>query len=126
MSADPSRIDLMLHQDDRLLAAIDAVVVHAGERAGLSEGEQQGLAQAAAEACDEAFSLASGNGNSDPVIKLAVCDFPGRVEIAIEHAGESCVNRQRANVDQVKCDVHDGKSRTTLVKFSHSGSERKA
>jgi hypothetical protein len=127
MSNDPSRIELVLHNDDRLLAAVDAVVAHAGERAGLSLGARQELSRAAAETCEEAFSLAGRNGNPDPVVKLAVSDFPDRVEVAIEHVGESCVNRQRPNVDRVECEAHEGKSRTTLVKYcAASKSERKA
>jgi anti-sigma regulatory factor (Ser/Thr protein kinase) len=127
MSNDPSRVELVLHHDHRLLAAVGAVVEFAGERAGLSVGAQQALSHATAEACEEAFSLAGRNGNPDPVVKVAVSDFPDRVEVAIEHVGESCVNRPRPNVDRVECEAHEGKSRTTLVKYcAASKSERKA
>jgi hypothetical protein len=127
MSNDPSRVELVLNHDDRLLAAVDAVVLFAGERAGLPLGARQALSHAAAEACEEAFSLAGRNGNPHPVVKVAVSDFPDRVEIAIEHVGEACVNRQRPNVDRVESDAHEGKSRTTLVKYcAASKSERKA
>ncbi len=101
MSNDPSRVELVLHHDHRLLAAVGAVVAYAGERAGLSLGAQQALSHAAAEACEEAFSLAGRNGNPDPVVKVAVSDFPDRVEVAIEHVGEPCANRPRPNVDRV-------------------------
>jgi hypothetical protein len=127
MSNDPSRVELVLHHDHRLLAAVDAVVAHAGERAGLSVGAQQALSHATAEAYEEAFSLAGRNGNPDPVVKLTVSDFPDRVEVAIEHVGDPCANRPRPNVDRVDSHAHEGKSQTTLVKYcAASKSERKA
>jgi hypothetical protein len=127
MSNDPSRVELVLHNDERLLAAVGAVVEYAGERAGLPLGARQALSHAATEACEEAFSLAGRNRNPDPALKVVVSDFHDRVEVAIEHAGEPGVNRPRLNVDRVECDAHEGKSRTTLVKYcAASKSERKA
>jgi hypothetical protein len=127
MSNDPSRVELVLNHDGRLLAAVDAVVLFAGERSGLSLGARQALSGAAMEACEEAFSLAGRNGNHDPVVKVAISDFPDRVEVAIEHGGEPCVNRQRPNIDRAESEAHEGRSRTTLVKYcAASKSERKA
>jgi hypothetical protein len=127
MTTDHSITELTLHNDDRLLSAIQAVVVYASEHACLSEGAREDLSNAATDACKEAFSIAGRNGRPDPAIKVAISGFADRVEIAIEHGGESCLNDRRPNIDRVDCDVRDGKSRTTLVKYaatSKSGHSR--
>ena len=118
MNLEANTTELLLHKDQRLVAAIAAVVVFAAERASVPEAAAEDLATAAADACKEAFSLAGRNGNSDPVVKLAITAFPDRVEIALEYKGDSCVSRDRKYVDRVDCDVRNGISRATLVKYS--------
>jgi len=110
--------EMLLHDDGRLLPAIQPVIIHASAHAGLSEAGVQDLADAAADACKEALSLAGKNGNTDPVVKVTINSFADRVEVAIEHKGESCANHGRRNVDRVDCDVRGGISRTVLVKYS--------
>src|SRR6202046_20474 len=89
MSTDPSRTELTLHDDPRLIAGVTAIVSFASPRCGLSCGAQEGLAAAAAEACRETFPLVNSNGSKDGALKVIVSDFPDRVEVAIEHSGES-------------------------------------
>src|SRR6202050_701082 len=88
-STDPSRTELTLHDASRLMAGVVAIVSFAAHRCGLSSGAQEGLAAAAAEACRETFPLVNSNGSKDSVLKVIVSDFPDRVEVSIEHSGES-------------------------------------
>lgn len=118
MNPESNTTELLLHKDDRLIAAIGAVVIFAAERASVAGGAAEDLAGAAADACKEAFSLAGRNGTPDPVVKVAITSFPDRVEIALEYKGDSCVSRERKNVDRVDCDVRNGISRATLVKYA--------
>jgi hypothetical protein len=139
MSTDPSRTELTLHDDPRLIAGVAAIVSFAAHRCGLSGGAQAGLAAAAAEACRETFPLVNSNGNKEGALKVIVSDFPDRVEIAIEHSGESLPSAgldtfcnaasgagsqaglsgalQKTNVDRVQYETHDGISRMTLIKY---------
>jgi anti-sigma regulatory factor (Ser/Thr protein kinase) len=115
--------ELELHKDERLRTAVQPVIVYASARAGLSEKVRQNLEEATAEACDEAFKLA-GKKQSDPVVKVEVTGFPDRVEIKIEHPGETCLERDRKHVDRVECETRDGRSRTTLVKYAAASSSK--
>jgi hypothetical protein len=90
MSADPSQVELTVSRDDRLIAAVETVVAHAGERAGLSAQEQAELITATEGACEETFSRATRNGTRNPALRIVVSDFPGRVEVLIE---ENCGSR---------------------------------
>jgi anti-sigma regulatory factor (Ser/Thr protein kinase) len=136
MSTDPSRTELTLQDDPRLIAGVAAVVLFAGQRCGLSSGAQEDLAAAAADACRETFPLANNNGNTDSALHLIVSDFPDRVEVAIEHSGESlpsagldtfCAGAtakaglsaalQKTSVDRVLYETRNGVSRMTLIKY---------
>jgi hypothetical protein len=86
MTVDPSCVELLVPRDDRLFAAIDAVLAHACERAGLSGSEERDLSRAVSGACDEAFSLAARNGNAAAILHIVVCDSPNRVEVSIEQS----------------------------------------
>src|ERR1700690_3179526 len=89
MSTDPSRTEFTVQDDPRLLAGVLAIVLFPGQRCGLSTEAQDDLAEAAVDACRETFLLANNNGNSNPTLKVIVSDFLDRVEVAIEHSGES-------------------------------------
>jgi anti-sigma regulatory factor (Ser/Thr protein kinase) len=136
MTAEPSRVELLVPADDRLTVAVDVVVANAAERAGLSSQEQKQLIRATAEACDETFSLSRRNGRSDPRVHVAVSDFPNRVEVSVEQSDDgplappaemaSLSARQsdpltaalhHINVDRLHHEIHEGRFRTTLVKY---------
>jgi hypothetical protein len=139
MGTDPIRTELKLHDDPRLIAGVVAIVSFAAHRCGLSSGAQEGLASAAAEACRETFPLLNGNGSKDPSLKVIVSDFSDRVEVPIEHSGESLPSAgldtfcdaassagsqsglsgalQKTNVDRVQYETRDGVSRMTLIKY---------
>lgn len=137
MSTEPSRTELTVQDDPRLIAGVAAIVSFAGQRCGLSSGAQEGLAAAAADACRETFSLVNTNGNADSALRVIVSDFPDRVEVAIEHSGESLPSAgldtfagggsgsqtrlsealQRTSVDRVQYETRGGVSRTTLIKY---------
>jgi hypothetical protein len=140
MSADTSRVELLLPDDDRLIAAIDAVVAHAGERAGLSRQERAELTRSTEEACKETFSSAGRNGNPNPILRVLVADFPNRVEVSIEDstarwaAGSDdftgsassepdpvTAALQGMKVDRLHHEIRERKRRTTLVKYHESG-----
>jgi len=136
MTTDSSRVVLLLPNDERLIAALDAVVAHAGERAGLSRQEQAELTHSAEEACEETFSSVGRNGN--PILRVVVSDFPNRVEVSIEdssirhRAGRdfSAVSNEPdpvtaalegMQVDRLHHELREGRPRTTLVKYHESG-----
>jgi anti-sigma regulatory factor (Ser/Thr protein kinase) len=136
MNTDPSHVEVLLPNDDRLIAGIDAVVAHAGARAGLSGQEQAELARATTEACDKTFSLATRSGNAYPILRVLISDFPNRVEVSIEDSGaksdtapnqagcESAneLDAVTASLQGMKTDRlhHEGRPRTVLVKH-HAG-----
>jgi hypothetical protein len=133
MSADPSRTELTLQDDPRLIAGVAAIVLFAG----LSTAAQEALAAATADACRETFPLVNTNGNSDSALRVIISDFPDRVEVAIEHSGESLPSAgldtfvgsgsgsqarlsdalQKTSVDRVQYETRNGVSRTTLIKY---------
>jgi anti-sigma regulatory factor (Ser/Thr protein kinase) len=139
MGIDPTRTELTLHDDPRLIAGVVAIVSFAAHRCGLSSGAQEGLAAAAAEACRETFPLLNGNGSKDSSLKVIVSDFSDRVEVSIEHSGESLPSAgldtfcdaassagsqtglsgalQKTSVDRVQYETRDGVSRMTLIKY---------
>jgi hypothetical protein len=137
MSADPSRTELTLQDDPRLIAGVAAIVLFAGQRCGLSTAAQEALAAATADACRETFPLVNTNGNSDSALRVIISDFPDRVEVAIEHSGESLPSAgldtfvgsgsgsqarlsdalQKTSVDRVQYETRNGVSRTTLIKY---------
>jgi anti-sigma regulatory factor (Ser/Thr protein kinase) len=114
-------------------------VSFAAHRCGLSTGAQEGLAAATAEACRETFPLVNTNGSKDSALKVIVADFPDRVEVSIEHSGESLPSAgldtfcdgasgagaqvglsgalQKTSVDRVQYETRDGVSRMTLIKY---------
>jgi len=139
MTADPSTVELVLPKDRRLLPAVEAILAHACERAGLSGNEERELSRAVSEACDESFSLAGRSGNPQAMLRLLISDFPNRVEVAIEQsnggpappdsrsapgaASDAIVGAlQDMKVDLLRRDVHEGRPRTVLVKY-HAGSK---
>jgi anti-sigma regulatory factor (Ser/Thr protein kinase) len=141
MNADPSQVELRLPKDQRLIAAVDAVVAHASERAGLSQEEQTELSRATAEACDETFSLAARNGKPNPIVRVVISDYPNRVEVSIEESAEARGGRgqervatpaekldpvnaalEQMEIDRVHHEVREGRPCTILVKH-HAGAK---
>lgn len=128
MTAEPSCIELLVPQDDRLLAVIDTALLHACERAGLSASECNDLSGAVSEICDETFTLASSNGKQDASVRVLICDFDGRVEVTVERpdggpvgpAGDLSGAPQALKVDRVSQNTNAGRSRTVLVKEHHA------
>ena len=140
MTADPSTVELVVPNDRRLLPAVDAVLAHACERAGLSGSEQRDLSRAVLDACDESFSLAGRKGNPRALLRLLISDFPNRVEVAIEqpNGGPAPLDSRSVpaaapdaiagalhdiKVDLLRRDVREGRPRTVLVKY-HAGSKK--
>lgn len=138
MTTDPGRVEFNLHDDPRLIPAVGAIVCHAAQRAGLSPAAQDGLAQAAVEACRDTFPLVRDHSHDHPEIHLIIEDFPDRVEVTIEHSGEELPTAgldtfvgdatvqpvtgishalQNTNVDRVQYEKREGRSRMTLIKY---------
>ena len=137
MNAAPSQVELLLPNDKRLAAAVDAVVAHASERAGLTPQEEKELERSTAEACEETFLAATRNGNFNPMVRVVISDFPNRVEVSIEESEEARAGQsgtsapaempdpvtaalEHMNVDRVHHELREGKSCTVLVKH-HAG-----
>jgi anti-sigma regulatory factor (Ser/Thr protein kinase) len=147
MSTEPARTELIMHEDTRFFGAIGAAVQHASQRCGLSEAGQHGLTAAAQEACRETFPLLQGHANGEPTVRVIVSDFPDRVEVAIEHAGEALPTAgldtfigdasadpgaglsralQMTKVDRVQYATSGGISRMTLIKYCDGGRKANA
>lgn len=131
MSTDPGpggRIECILHNDVRLIAGAAALASHVARHAGLSEGAQEDLDRAVAEACRQAFQLSDRARLAGATVQLAVESFPDRVEVAVEYPeGEGATSAKAAcshepaaplPVDHVERTTHDGRCRMTLVKYS--------
>ena len=144
-SPDPAllRTECIIQNDSRLMAGASAVVLDAARRANLSESAQAALMDAVAGICQAAFAIAQRSEGKDAKITLVTSDFPDRVEVAIDYAGEmapdfdisgsgakalggelsgDAAESQGSNnaVDHVSHSARDGHSRVTLTKFSPS------
>jgi hypothetical protein len=138
VTTDPARTELKVHNDPRLLAAVGAIVSHSAHRAGLPHDAQQGLAEAAVDACRETFPLLESGKNDNRDLCLTVEDFPDRVQVTIEHSGEAKPSAgldtfvggskdgaaggisdslQDTRVDRVQYETVEGRSRMTLTKY---------
>jgi hypothetical protein len=144
MSADPSHVELLVPPDDRLIAAVEAVVAHASERVGLSAEERAELTMATEEACDETFAQATRNGAQNPLLRIVVSDFADRVEVSIEESSGSPPSTAQApaaafsaaqpdalntafqeiKIDPLHHERRGGKARTVLVKHHSSAKPR--
>jgi hypothetical protein len=144
VTTDPSRTELKVHDDPRLISAVGAIVSHSAHRVGLPREAQQGFAEAAMDACRETFPLLGNDNSANRDLRMVIEDFPDRVQVTIEHSGESkptagldsfvggprehvagkiSASLQDTRVDRVQYDTHEGRSRMTLIKYRD---ERKA
>jgi hypothetical protein len=139
VTADPARTELKVHNDPRLLSAVRAIVSHSAHRAGLPREAQQGFAEAAVDAVRDTFPLLGNDSTGDRDLRMVIEDFPDRVQVTIEHSGESkptagldtfvgggskdhaggkiSASLQDTRVDRVQYDTRDGRSRMTLIKY---------
>ena len=145
MTIEHALTELTLHNDPRLIAAVEAVVSHAARRAGLSEGAERNLSAAAVDSCCEAFQLVSNHSGRESALRVAVADFADRVEVSIEYWGralsaaslgsisggapsravESLGDTQKSTaVDSAQCETREGLSRVTLIKYCGVGKPR--
>lgn len=147
MTSNPSRIEVSLHNDTRLLAALATMVCHMARRAGLNRGAQEGFTEAAVDACRETFQLLNPSPeNGMGMLHVVLQDFHDRVEMTIEHNGEALPTAgldtfcaqvgigaehglsaalQVKKVDRVQYETRDGISRVVLIKYTgaHSASQ---
>jgi hypothetical protein len=136
VAVEHSRTEVVVVDDPRLLAAVDGIVEHVGERVGLPLTELRALAAATDEACRATFPL---TGNHDVKLKVIIQDFPDRIEVTLEHGGgpvaapgfhayaaraaeqagvgKASGSALMAKVDRVLFETRDGRSRMTLVKY---------
>ena len=134
MATDPARIEFTLDNNPHLFHGVKAIVCYAAQRSGFSQQDQDALAAAAVDACRETFPLLDGNDSS---LRLAVLDFPDRVEVTIEHSGEAlptagldsfCADAEdgsrgissallNTTIDRVQYDTKEGRARMTLIKY---------
>ena len=147
MTSRPARIEVSLHNDPRLLAALATIASHSAQRAGLNRRAQDGFAEAAVDACRETFPLLNpAPENRMGMLHVVLEDFHDRVEMTIEHNGEAlpsagldtfCAQAgigggqglsaalQLKRVDRVQYETRDGISRVILIKYTgtHSASQ---
>jgi len=137
MTTDHIRTELTIHNDARLIAGVSAIVSHLAQVAGLPVESQEGLAAAVVDACHDTFPLVNGEDEHNGALQMVVEDFPDRVEVTIEHAGEALPSAgldsfcgggegvaagisnslQETRVDRVQYETRDGRSRMTLIKY---------
>lgn len=145
MTTESGKTEFLLEEDPRLLHAIQAVVTFSGERAGLSPQALEGFIAAIKNACHETFPLAHRGETGKRALRVVVEDFPDRIEVSIEHAGEvlpsagldtfcggagdqsAAISQalQGAHIDRVQYETHDGRARMRLIKYC-SGNKAKA
>lgn len=139
MTPSPSRIEVSLHDDPRLLAALGTLVLHSARRAGLPPSAQEDFASAALDACRDTFPLIPASAGPKGMLRVVLQDYQDRVEMTIEHSGEPlptagldtfCAESGRGSegklssalqvrkVDRVQYETRDGVSRVILIKYS--------
>jgi hypothetical protein len=135
----PSRIEVSLDDDPRLLAALRTLVLHSARRAGLRPSAQEDFASAALDACRDTFPLIPATAGAGGRLRVVLQDYHDRVEMTIEHSGEPlptagldtfCAQAGRESesklsgalqvkkVDRVQYETRDGVSRVILIKYS--------
>lgn len=139
MTTDGHRVLFDLSKDPRLVSGVVGAVEHVAQRAGLVPEEQQNLVAATQQACLDTFKLLP---EEDGRLSVCVQEFPDRIEVILEHRGESLpsagletlVNLAArgeeksdlaglellARVDGVLYHTESGTSRMTLVKYISS------
>lgn len=137
------RIECKLDEDPRLIAGACVIVAHVARRAGFPTPAASDLVAAASAACKAEFQ-ALGAANGAASIKLAVTEFPDRIQVTVEPSGKgakspvaslgtgqvgdvaSAIRRtlQSAALDGVDVEVRDGIPRVKLVKNSGAAKRR--
>jgi hypothetical protein len=136
MTDDPTRVELHLDRDPRLISAVGSAVHFQATRAGLEEKGCENFALASEEVCREALTQIT---DADGGLNVTLDTFPDRMEISIHHRGrlvpavglETFAPSGAASdgagglngmellsrVDRVMFNTEEGVARTTLVKF---------
>jgi hypothetical protein len=136
MMDDPTRVELHLDKDPRLISAVRSAVHFQAARAGLEEKGCESFALASEEVCKEALTQIT---DADGGLNVTLDTFPDRMEISIHHRGrlvpavglESFAPSGAASdgtggvngmellsrVDRVMFNTEKGVARTTLVKY---------
>lgn len=139
MTTDGNPVLFDLSKDPRLVSGVVGAVEHVAQRAGLVPEECQNLIAATQQACLDTFKLLA---EEDGRLNVCIQDFPDRIEVILEHRGESLpsagldtfVNLAArgegtsdlagleliARVDRVLYHTESGTSRMTLVKYISS------
>ncbi|MGA9592809.1 MAG: hypothetical protein WBS18_06895 [Candidatus Acidiferrales bacterium] len=127
MATDPvsARTEFTLHDDVRLLAAVDAVIAYSGQRSGLSAEAQSQLSTAVLEASRQALAGRREKGGASgaaPSIKIIVEDFPDRVEVSLDPGPPATpaaapAGSPKVGVDVVKTESLEGRPRLILIQY---------
>ncbi|MGH9701647.1 MAG: hypothetical protein ACRD52_19610 [Candidatus Acidiferrales bacterium] len=121
MPIDPSRTEITLHGDTRLVAAVGAVVTHASQRLGICE-EADGLSASAMELVRGIFSEMGNRGKSpQSEVQVVVENHSGQLRVTVECPGEAVSPGRAPSVpakiwDNAKCESRNGTCCVVLTK----------
>lgn len=120
VGSDFVRTEARLERDSRLIAAVGAIVEHAGCHAGMGDVRCATLARAAELMCRDIWPVAR---DSEREIEVTCDQYGDRVEVAIQGRGvadanvEAALEKLRKQLDRASAENRDGNFRITLVEY---------
>ena len=86
MATEPTRVEIRLADDSRLLAGLGGAIAHCACVAGLGETAAASLRAAAIAAGQEVFAKMPA---SDARLDVTITHYPDRLEVALAHPGSA-------------------------------------
>ncbi|MBZ5541897.1 MAG: hypothetical protein LAN61_15375 [Acidobacteriia bacterium] len=84
MTTEPTRVEIRIQNDSRLLAGLGGAIAHCACAAGLCESAAASLRAAALGACQEAFRQMP---DSHAALEIAITLYSDRLEVALSQPG---------------------------------------
>jgi anti-sigma regulatory factor (Ser/Thr protein kinase) len=119
-----TRTEINVDNDQRLAAALSAVIEQSACRLGLNDDAQRKLQNAVQEVWKNVWHNLNGTGEK---LHVDCEEFPDRLELSFRCAGssiadiEACVATLKPKVDHVTIETHSGKPQLKIVKYAGRG-----